>query len=657
MNKTLYKNIAWGGLFWLLLVMAYLIYSPGIASGFLFDDFDNLDALGELGTIDTWDEVLQYTLSASGSTSGRILSVASFLINDNAWPSVAEPFKYTNVIFHLFNGALLFWLILLISRAIGYEDNKTKYVALIATALWLLHPLHISTVLYPVQRMAVLATLFVLSGLVTYVIGRIWIANKESENKGFLLICASIGVFTPLAILCKENGALLPILAGVLEFTVLKNLHVHRNKIRLYNQGVLIMVLGPIVLFCIYFAIKWDTRIIEHYVTRREFTLSERLMTEGRIIWDYISKLLLPRMQSSGLYYDNYNFSTSLITPATTLPALIGIAGLVFAALKFRSTFPTISCAVLFFLCGHLIESTFIPLELYFEHRNYLPSLLLFLPLAACSYELYKHNRKMLFYSITIIMLGLLSTLSYARANLWGNIERLALVWVAENPGSLRTQQQVSIMYSNKGRFEKALKHTNLAIEYNPDKLISYVNKMSLLCPLRQEMPQEQVEYAAELARTQGIGRYTIKSAEYFVKVKQGIDCAETSYEDLIFIIRSAIESNDIRSSNSNRQHLYYLLSNIYHAKGDDELAKESLLEAYQANPKSIDSGMQIVGTLATYGFYQAALEILDNIERLNNQGGNTLNINRYDVARMSRDYSEEISKIRQQIKSDMRAD
>ena len=39
-----------------------------------------------------------------------------------------------------------------------------------------------------------------------------------------------------------------------------------------------------------------------------------------------------------------------------------------------RRRLPVVACGILWFFVGHLLESTVIPLELMFEHRNYLPS-------------------------------------------------------------------------------------------------------------------------------------------------------------------------------------------------------------------------------------------------------------------------------------------
>src|SRR3546814_3789435 len=81
-------------------------------------------------------------------------------------------FPYTT----LFRSLLLYALSLrLIPRLLRQQSSPqlVKAYSLFVTAIWLLHPLHVSNVLYIVQRMNLLATLFTLAGLLCYAEGRI----------------------------------------------------------------------------------------------------------------------------------------------------------------------------------------------------------------------------------------------------------------------------------------------------------------------------------------------------------------------------------------------------------------------------------------------------------------------------------------------------
>ena len=104
----------------------------------------------------------------------------------------------------------------------------------------------------------------------------------------------------------------------------------------------------------------------------REFSLTERLLTELRVIFHYISLLLFPLPQRLNLDYD-FIVSTSIFNPPQTILALIGICFLCFLPVIYFRHNRLIAYAVFWFLGNLFIESSFIPLEIIFEHRLYLP--------------------------------------------------------------------------------------------------------------------------------------------------------------------------------------------------------------------------------------------------------------------------------------------
>src|SRR5690554_4093345 len=157
---------------YLIICISSIVYWPGLQGNFLFDDFANLKDLGAYGTIDSWEKARNFITNGFSGPTGRPISLASFLLNDNTWPSIAYSFKYTNIMIHLLNGILLCWAILLLLRNYNYKEQQAIWIALIASGIWLLHPYFVSTTLYVVQRMAQLATLFTLIGIIGYLKAR-----------------------------------------------------------------------------------------------------------------------------------------------------------------------------------------------------------------------------------------------------------------------------------------------------------------------------------------------------------------------------------------------------------------------------------------------------------------------------------------------------
>ena len=223
MPTQYFRNL---GIHWLLppvLALAWLVYAPGLSGGFLFDDFANLNALGNYAPIQDLDTLLRFLTSGTADPIGRPLSLASFLLNASDWPNNPGRFLQFNLLLHLANGALLFALLRRLGGVLGDSAQLGDRAALLATSLWLLHPLFVSTTLYAVQREAMLPATFVLSGLLAYTSGRRQFLRTDGRSGLTLMVCG-ITFGTLLGLLSKANGLLLPLLALTLEMTVFTRL-------------------------------------------------------------------------------------------------------------------------------------------------------------------------------------------------------------------------------------------------------------------------------------------------------------------------------------------------------------------------------------------------------------------------------------------------
>ena len=199
-----------GVLLWALLALTAAVYWPGLAGPLVLDDFENLKPLVDMhsGAI-SWQEVV---FGSSVGVGGRPVAMLSFVLNWQTSAGEIWSLKHTNLAIHLMCGALLFWLSgRLLAEPLSAVPTHRWWLALLVASLWLLAPMQVSTVLYVVQRMAQLATLFVLAGLLCYVTGRQQLTKRR--RLGIALMCLCFVLFWPLATLSKQNGALLPLLA------------------------------------------------------------------------------------------------------------------------------------------------------------------------------------------------------------------------------------------------------------------------------------------------------------------------------------------------------------------------------------------------------------------------------------------------------------
>lgn len=465
----------------LALLLAWLVYRPGLSGDFIFDDLTNLAVLGFYGTVDNLQAFWLYVLSGFAGPTGRPLAMASFLIDARNWPADPEPFKHTNVLIHLAIGVVLFGLLHQLARALEVDARRAALVALLATALWLLHPFWVSTTLYVVQRMAQLATLFVLAGLWLYVRTRLR-HPPEARPATVLGMAIGIGGFGLLAVFSKENGALLPLLALVLEGTILaahgRRLGLQPTRAFLWWRRVILGV--PIALLLAYLATRAGA-LLSDDPGARGFTALERLLTQGRILWEYVAQLALPRPVTGGVFQDHITVSTGLFTPWTTAlawAAWIAIAGL---ALAWRMRFPALAAAVLFFLAAHLLESSFIRLELYFEHRNHLAAALLGLPLAL-GWLRWKRPDALTRALVPLLVIAALAGITAMRADLWGQPFEQARAWAEVRDDSARAQHYLSGFWRDTGHFEEEERLVERAIELTPNDVPWRIRSVGIAC-------------------------------------------------------------------------------------------------------------------------------------------------------------------------------
>lgn len=358
-----------------VLALAFTIaaYYPALRGGFIFDDLSNI-------VLNPWLHVNSITIpglrqaafSVDSGTLKRPVSMLSFWANYYATGLDPYYFKVTNLVIHLLNGLALFWLTRLLLDAPGLRKHRTEasrdWIALAATVIWLVHPLNVTGVAYVVQRMTSLCAMFVIFGLICYVIGRERLTRGAS---GYSIILLGLIGFGGLATLSKENGALLPVYMAAIELTLFRFSGLSAGGAKKLKTFFALTAALPLIgaaLFLTFFP-SW---LVSHYQIR-DFTLAERLMTEARVLWLYLRWAIIPTAGSLGLFHDDIAVSHGLFQPISTILALVALLAVVGVAVRFRKEAPLIAFATFWYLGGHLLESSVIPLELVFEHRNYLP--------------------------------------------------------------------------------------------------------------------------------------------------------------------------------------------------------------------------------------------------------------------------------------------
>lgn len=436
-----------------LLALTWMAYHPGLYGDFLFDDFANLPALGSTGPVTHWATFFRYITSGKADPTGRPLTLLSFLIDGHDWPTAAYPFKRTNVLLHLVNGTLLATLLVGLGKRHFLPETpqtlvRIRMAAVTAAGLWLIHPLFVSTVLYVVQREAMLPMTFELIGLLLWLHGRdLMVQGRRAAGTTWIIL--GLVACTGLATLSKANGVLLPLYAVLTEYLLLRKSpsicsstsSFPSKPSPSYRRLFLLVAWLPSAILLTYLAYLGIVGAI--HGVGRPWSIWQRLMTEPRVLFDYLDLLWLPRPFTPGLFNDQIVASHSLWAPLTTSLALLGVGVLIIAGWKIRRRHPVLAFAILFYFAGQLLESTTVALELYYEHRNYIPAMPMFWPLSLWLWDA-GHDRprgyeRLKIALITVLLLGL-GAMTRVRAELWGNGHQQALLWATLNPASPRAQ-------------------------------------------------------------------------------------------------------------------------------------------------------------------------------------------------------------------------
>lgn len=466
----------------LVIIFFWFAYSPGINGSFFFDDYHNLEGLSEVRDFKT---TFDFIISGSAGPLGRPIALATFAPQAYAWPQNPDAFLRVNVLIHLLNGLLVAWLVVLISRARAVDKHDAAWLAVLTAALWLSIPLLASSTLFIVQRMATLATTMLLAGTITYLYTRQRLLRYPRSTLFRLSI--TIILFTVAASLTKENGLLLPVLILVVETTLFPR-SIFSVGFRERAWAWLFLVAPLIVI-----ATKLISSVPYPELTelQRGFTAEQRLWTQATLLWQYLYNGFLPNPK----YLTPFLDSVTLRESATELVVLVSVTAwllTLFLAVYFRRTFPLFSFAVLWYLGAHLLESTLMPLELAFYHRNYLAFIGPSYSLVAAIWSFHGSSTNWIRVSLIVYILALSASL-WNTTNLWGRPSLGVEIWALHNPNSLRAEQMLARQLQESRYHRAALRVLDRARLKEPSqRAVVGLQSLVLACALDPEHDHTQ---------------------------------------------------------------------------------------------------------------------------------------------------------------------
>jgi len=553
---------------WLLGLLAFW---PAVSGPWLLDDTklqDSIAAIQAGGLAELFGGQWQQHLFIDVSGIGRPLTMAT--LAGNAMISAGPAsFKAVNLVLHLITGSLVFLLVRSLA-GIHYRPETAGLFALIVALAWTLHPLQVSTVAYVVQRMTILSALFCVWALLLFARRRFaeiasgWPTTATAWLPPLLILPI-------LAVLSKENGALLPVLLGVLEMALFRLRGTRPTQRLLAGYFGLVLVLGLA-------ATLWVLLIPEVTATGyagRAFDMGERLLTETRVLTLYVGQVLLPRLGAMPFFYDTLPHSTGWLQPPTTLLSaafLLTLLGLGLGLLRRR---PLAAFGILFFFAGHLMESTMLSLELAFEHRNYLPSLGLIL---AAADLIGSATGTLARFRPVIAALALLAlfSLGLARSWVWGDAEQIYSTALAGPWPSLRARAELAETLTERGQFAAAHALLADAQGVGPRLQEGYLDCLETGRIEPERIPQARAQLGQVLTD------YDVTTLITLTNLALDKRCSMPQ-PVLLALVQDAAAARTMQRSS--RQKLLMYVGHLHKDSGDDTAAAAALEAAFWAQP------------------------------------------------------------------------
>jgi len=425
---------------WLALVAACLPFLAGLPGGFLFDDFPTIVHSDRVKLESLSLEGLWQAAFAYDPTGGlpRPLVNASFALNH--WLSGLEPsaFKLTNIVLHACNGLLVYALISRLLVVCGHLPAVAKPLAVLATTVWLAHPLQVSTVLYVVQRMEMVCTTFTLLAMLGYV--NLRVRMIQGHPLSWPLATGTV-VATALAWTAKENAALIPYFLLGIEALVFRCRAANPAASQWLRRGVFLgILLGTVAAIGLYaYGLSDPSRF-----AARDFGPGERLASQAVILPFYLGLIFVPRLDAMVFYYDHWWLRTWGVSEVAIGATML--VGLLVLAAWLRNRRPLVSLGIAWFFTAHLLTSAPFPLELAFEHRNYMALVGIVIALVGI-FEPRRDPFPAKFWALPCVLVFALAAATTLRAAYWADASLLARYLVDINPGSARAALDLGERY------------------------------------------------------------------------------------------------------------------------------------------------------------------------------------------------------------------
>lgn len=604
--------LAIGALYWMYALAQGLTWQ--------FDDFINLKGLADVSSP---EGAVNFVFGGVAGPLGRPLSLITFMANYADWPGNPWGVVQLTFVLHSINGVLVFLLGRRVLLCSDHLESNANRLAMLIAVLWLLLPIHASGVLMPVQRMTHVSAFFVLVALYGYMVLRQRQGGGVPTVAGMAALSAWLAVMGLAAAFSKENGV------TVATFVFLLEIFCFYSGWKRHTTGVLggfwriwLILAGSIVTLAMawHVATSWEG-ILKSFELYRGYRWSEHIATQWVISLEYLRQIVLPRSALLGPFHDNHAvFRWSMVAPymAILFWGTLLLSALLLARRAGSQSGRVIGwagcAAVLWFFAGHQVESTVIPLELYFEHRNYLASLgICFWLVLVFDHFLRVAQKKIVPYALAVLYLIYLMFSLHQITSLWGQPLLAHDLWQKNHPNSTRAAQAVIQDLMQLGFQEAAFAFADEFIEKQNAVDVS-IQMMPLRCKHRSAGEQEQsFKSLLHLVETLRLPVGITTGLAAFGNVVRDDACASVNDGQYEGFLQLLLAKPQVQHVTTVRHHIHYELALMAKKRMDMDGYIDNLKKAYWDFP-SISVAQLIAAALFQEQRIDEGIEWIDGV-------------------------------------------
>ncbi|MEY2576621.1 MAG: protein O-mannosyl-transferase [Verrucomicrobiota bacterium] len=449
-----------------LVLVVFAAYAPALRNDFVWDDTALIlrDPL-----IRSWQltpEAFQHFLfiDATPSDFYRPIQRLTYLVDYAAFVFKPAGYHLTSILCHA--GAALALLLLAneLLRGWNIEERKRRWIAILATLVWAVHPVHTAAVAYISGRADPLAAMFGFFGLYCGIR-----AAPQLRANRWLLLLATTALFL-LSALSKETGLVFP----ALWLAIL--------LLRKSWKQILPAVVAVVFVAVSYVSLRLPAEHFPAPRLRPPAPLLVRPIIFARAFAEYAGLIVFPANLHMDRDVESHPFGPSDASvrgaawrELQTLLGIVLIAAAIYWLIRSRKTNSAIfGCLVLATLAYVPVSGAFSLNASIAEHWLYLPSAFLFLAVALAISQLRVPSPALT--GLVASWVVVLAARTFVYTHDWKNQRTFLERTIAAGGDSPRMLVNLASQELHDGQLDSAKKHLELALEKEPNQPFAVIN-------------------------------------------------------------------------------------------------------------------------------------------------------------------------------------